>query len=64
MSLQYAQRKYESDYDFGYRIGFADERLRWYELSHYSPEFRAGYTAGKNLIDRLADDAAQSRCFG
>jgi len=45
-------------------IGFADERLTWRELEHYSPAFKLGYRIGKAEIDALVDDAAQSRCLG
>lgn len=59
-----ARLKGEGDRAYGYRVGFADIFLKWYELNHYSVEFRAGYREGKDKIDQLVDDAAQARCFG
>lgn len=60
----FTQKRGESDYDFGYRFGFDDQNLDHHQLKHYSPEFRKGYKAGKDMIDGLVDDAAQERRFG
>lgn len=58
------QRKGESDYDYGRRVGFDDYILLWWQLQQYPPEFQRGYAEGKAEIDRLIDNAAQSRAFG
>ncbi len=54
----------ESDYDFGYRVGFADCIIQWDSLRCYTIEFQRGYNKGKAKIDEMVDDAAQARCFG
>lgn len=58
------QQTSESDFDYGYRVGFADHILHWWQLAKYSSEFQRGYNKGKSLIDELVDVEAQSRCFG
>lgn len=54
------RHKGETDYNYGYRVGFDDHFLEWWQLKSYTPEFRNGYRRGKDQIDFLADEAAQS----
>lgn len=51
----------QPQYDKGYAYGFADNHIEWWNYKHYTPSFLLGWRNGKSEIDRLVDDAAQSR---
>lgn len=55
------------DWGHGNDRGFNDSNpMNNSELSHSSRSnaFKLGYRAGRDRIDELADEEAQSRCFG
>lgn len=47
----------------GYRFGFDDNYIEPWRYRYYSQEYILGYLTGKAEIDRLVDEAAQSRYF-
>lgn len=53
--------KKHPDYKKGYRRGFDDEILQWYQLRNYSKEFQAGYRDGQDEIQRLIDEHVATR---
>ncbi len=60
------RRRGESDYDWGYRVGYTAVTL-WINESdlcrHYPADFRHGYTAGRAEIDRICEEVSESRYF-
>ena len=57
-------REYFREWRRGYLYGFDDNYIQPWRYRNYSVTFLMGYQVGKAEIDRLVDDAAQSRCFG
>ena len=57
-------RRLSGEWNHGYRYGFDDNHIQPWRYRNYSVTFLMGYQVGKAEIDRLVDDAAQSRCFG
>jgi len=51
------------EWNKGYERGYADESIRYYLLPNYSLPFRRGYKKGKDIVDAMVDDAAQSRMW-
>lgn len=50
-----------SEWERGYNYGFNDNHIEPWRYRHFSSTFLMGYRVGKAEIDRLVDEAAQSR---
>ena len=48
------------EWQAGYHFGFQDNYIQWWQYRYYSRSFLLGWRAGKNEIDCLVDQAAQS----
>lgn len=58
----YPRNPGESDYDWGYRVGFADVIVQYY-WRYYSADFCRGYRDGRNAIEALVQDVCEERYF-
>lgn len=53
----------ESDYEWGYRIGYSDIMLGEGYWHHYSTEFCRGYRKGRDEIEYLRESVTEARYF-
>jgi len=63
MFKNHSRQPGESDYDWGYRLGFDDVIVQYY-WRYYSTDWCRGYRQGRNDIEFLAESVTESRYFG
>lgn len=57
------QRQGETEYAWGYRLGYDDAYLDAMDLRSRSPQFRDGFRNGKADIEAICEEVTESRYF-